>query len=123
MSAEQLAHRRRLRVAEAVDDHVGGGERPVAQIGPRRDLECIEAFAGCPRADVGKAASGETGGEEPEFHAVASFGFGSDVGSTSSQECVAAERSTVSVIRAALTPSAKLGRPSTASTEPASMAR
>ena len=56
MIVEEFADLGCLPLAEVVDGHVGGSERPIAQVRPRRHFERLEAFAGGPPADVGETA-------------------------------------------------------------------
>ena len=101
-----------LLLAEAVDVEVGRDEGPVAEVGPGRHLERLEALGRRPVADVGQAPLGQAGGEEPELH-------GRDLLAAvvrrrrPPSRWLRADRSTASVMRTARAPSAKVGSPST----------
>ena len=60
MPSEQLARRVRGAAVEPLDGEVGRGERAIAEIGPRRHLERLEALRLSPLADLrrGSVAGG-----------------------------------------------------------------
>ena len=67
---------------EAVDREMGGRERPVAQVGPGRHLEGLEALRRGPRTDLGQAPLGQAGREETEVHVATSAMMASGTMST-----------------------------------------
>ena len=85
---------------------------PVAEVGPGRHLEGLEALGRRPGADVLQAPLREAGGEEPELHGATSCR------SMSTQPPSRDDRSTASVMRTARAPSAKVGSPSTLALSP-----
>ena len=111
---QRAQHAVGLGLVEGVGLHVAGGERPVAQVRPRGQLQRLVAVARRPRGDLLELALGHAGGQEAELHGATTGASTAPARSeaTSTQRPSRAEVRTASVISAARRPSANAGMPS-----------